>query len=76
MARLPIVNVEEHVDRLVGGRTRPQDPLSVASSRRADALAWHKAFGGIPAGRGVYRFRTHEDADDWLWRTITRPRTR
>jgi hypothetical protein len=25
--------------------------------------------------RGVYRFRSHEEADEWLWRTIARPRS-
>lgn len=66
------VNVEEHFDRIVGRRT-PPDPLSVASSRRADAVAWRDAFGGIRVPRGVYRFPTHEEADEWLWKAISRP---
>ena len=74
MAASRIVNVEERIDRVAGRRTHVADPLSIASSRRADAVAWQKALGGIRVARGVYRFRTHEDADEWLWRTITRPK--
>jgi hypothetical protein len=70
---LPFANVEERIDRTVGRRTRTSDPLSLASSRKADAIAWRDAFGGVPVARGVYRFRTHEEADEWLWATISRP---
>jgi hypothetical protein len=69
----PFVTVEEPIDRVVGRRTKPPDPLAVSSSRKADAIAWRKAFGGIRVARGVYRFRTHQEADEWLWRTIARP---
>ena len=68
------INLEEKIDRVVGRRTRVQDPLSLRSSRKADAVAWRKAFGGIRVPRGVHRFHTHQEADDWLWRMIARPR--
>ena len=31
------------------------------------------ATGGVRVPRGVHRFKTHEEADQWLWRMITRP---
>jgi hypothetical protein len=68
----PFINVEERIDRIVGRRTKAPDALSIASSRRADAIAWRLAFGGLRVPRGVYRFRTHEEADEWLWRTMAR----
>lgn len=71
----PLVNVEERIDRVVGRRV-PPDPLSVSSSRRADAIRWRDAFGGVRVARGVYRFHTHEEADEWLWRTMARPLSR
>ncbi len=71
----PFVNIEEPIERVVGRRTKTSDPLSISSSRRADAIAWREAFGGIRVRRGVYRFRTHEDADEWLWKAIARPTT-
>lgn len=68
-----IVNVEEQIDRVVGRRTQITDPLLVASSRRADAIAWRDTFGGIRVPRGVYRFKTHAEADEWMWKAISRP---
>ncbi len=69
----PLINVEEKIDRFVGQRTKTPDALSTATSNKADAIAWQKALGGLRVPRGVYRFKTHEEADEWLWRMITRP---
>jgi hypothetical protein len=70
----PFINVEEKIGRFVGRRTKTPDALLVETSRKADAIAWRKAFGGVRVPRGVHRFRTHEEADEWLWRMIARPR--
>jgi hypothetical protein len=69
----PLINVEEKIDRFVGRRTKTPDALSLIGSTKADAIAWRKAFGGVPIPRGVHRFKTHEEADQWLWRMIARP---
>jgi hypothetical protein len=69
------VNVEENIDRFVGRRTGTPDALSITTSNKAESMAWRKAFGGIHVPRGVYRFATHEEADEWLWRMIARPRS-
>jgi hypothetical protein len=69
----PFVNVEEKIDRFVGRRTGMVDALSTKFSNKADSIAWRKAFGGIRVPRGVHRFKTHEEADEWLWRMIARP---
>ena len=69
----PFINVEEKIDRFVGCRTKTPDALSTATSKKANSIAWRKAFGGVRVPRGVYRFKTHEEADQWLWRMITRP---
>ena len=70
----PFINVEEEIDKVVGRRTQTPDALLVETSRKADAIAWRKSFGGVRVPRGVHRFRTHEEADEWLWRMIARPR--
>ena len=70
----PSINVEEKIDRFVGRRTKAPDALSTATSNKANAIAWRKAFGGVRVPRGVYRFKTHEEADKWLWQMIARPR--
>lgn len=73
VVKTPFVNVEEKIDRFVGRRTGVPDALSTKHSNKADAIAWQKALGGLRVPRGVYRFKTHEEADEWLWRMITRP---
>jgi hypothetical protein len=69
----PFINVEEKIDRFVGKRTGTPDALSTATSNKAESIAWRKAFGGIRVPRGVHRFKTHEEAEQWLWRMIARP---
>lgn len=69
----PFVNVEEKIDRFVGRRTRVADALSTQFSNKAESIAWRKAFGGVRVPRGVHRFKTHAEADEWLWRMIARP---
>jgi hypothetical protein len=68
-----VINVEEHFDRLVGRRTNAPDALSLASNPKAEAIAWRRAFGGLRVPRGVHRFHSHDEADEWLWRMIARP---
>lgn len=70
----PFINVEEKIDKIVGRRTKTPDALSIVTSRKADAIAWRESFGGVRVPRGVYRFHTHQEADEWLWKMIARPR--
>jgi hypothetical protein len=68
------INVEEKIDRFVGRRSKTPNALSTATSTKADSIAWRKAFGGVRVPRGVYRFKTHEEADQWLLRMLARPK--
>jgi hypothetical protein len=70
----PIVNLDEKIGKTVGRRQPPANPLAVSDAQKTEAsVAWQKAFGGLRIPRGVYRFKTHEEADEWLWRMLTRP---
>lgn len=69
----PLINVEEKIDRFVGRRTGTPDALSTKTSNKASSIAWRKAFGGVRIPRGVHRFKTHAEADAWLWKMIARP---
>jgi hypothetical protein len=71
----PFINAEDKIDRFVGRRKKTPDALSTRTSSKADSIAWRKAFGGVNLPRGVHRFKTHEEADQWLWRMIARPRS-
>lgn len=69
------INLEETPGKTVGRRRPPLDPLDPTAHRKADAKAWEEAFknGGLP--KGVYKFHSHEEADEWLWKMLTRKRT-
>lgn len=69
----PFINVDEQIDRVVGKRTNTADGLSTATSRKAESIAWRRSLGGVRVPRGVYRFKTHAEADQWLWQMIARP---
>lgn len=68
----PFINVEEKIDRFVGRRIKTPEALSVKTSNKAAAEGWRKAFGGLRVRPGVYRFKTHEEADEWLLRMLAR----
>jgi len=71
----PIINLEESPVKVVGHRHAPTDGLAAGTAPRiADARAWQRALRTLPIPKGVYRFRTHEEADEWLWQMVTRAR--
>ena len=59
--------------KVVGRRTSPAS-LSSREDSKAAAVAWRRAFPTPFVPKGVYRFRSHEEADEWLWKMITRTR--
>ena len=67
------INVQEDIQRVVGHRTKAPDGLSLEGSNQAVAAEWRRAFGGVRVPRGVHRFHTHREANEWLWRNISRP---
>ncbi len=70
-----IVNLEETPGKTVGRRVPPRDALKSCPATAEEARAWKRAFGTPRIPKGLYRFRTHEEADAWLWKMLTRPTT-
>jgi len=70
----PIVNLEEKIGKTVGRRTAT-NPLRIQPNEVAEAEAWRRALGGIRVPRGVFKFHSHEEADQWLMKNLTRPRS-
>lgn len=60
--------------KVVGRRTGTPSGLSIATSNQRQSIEWRKTLGGVRIPKGVFRFKTHEEADEWLWKMITRPR--
>jgi hypothetical protein len=66
----PIINLDDPVVKTHGKRL-PPDPMSLVGNRKTDAIAAQKAFPlKFPRG-GVYRFKTFEEADEWMEKHMT-----
>jgi hypothetical protein len=70
----PVVNTEEKPDRVVGKRKAPSDRFKAGMEMQALVRQLRSTFKlpGVP--KGVYRFHTHEEADQWLMKMLARPR--
>ena len=69
----PFVNLEETPGKVVGRRRPPTGGFALSPAQRVEnARAWKRALRTLPIPKGVYRFRTHEEADRWLWQMLTR----
>ncbi|HEY9172014.1 MAG TPA: hypothetical protein VI136_07015 [Verrucomicrobiae bacterium] len=70
-----VVNVEEDIGKVVGRRTEPPDALQTGMRLQALAVELHRSFAHRWARPGVYRFKTHEEADAWMMRMLARSQT-
>lgn len=64
-----VINVEEFIGKTVG-RRKPPAPFTSKMLNRKTQLQARQYFGGIRVPRGVYRFESHEEADEWLIKKI------
>jgi len=69
-----VINLEENIGKTVGRRSAP-NPLSLRVGEVEDARHWQRAFGGVRVPRGAYKFRTHEDANAWMMKHLTKSRS-
>ena len=63
----PIINLDDPVGKTVGKRRAP-NPLRIRPGDKQASEHWRKALGGTGIPKGVYRFHTHEEADEWTWK--------
>lgn len=70
VVKTPFVNVEEKIDRFVGRRTGVPDALKAGMQLQATGAQLHKSFGHRWWPKGVYRFKTHEEADAWMTKML------
>jgi hypothetical protein len=74
---LPVSNSdteESEAPRKVVGRRRVPNLLDPTRDTRAAAVAWRKTFPTPFVPKGVYRFSSQEEAQEWLTRMLTRRR--
>ncbi|MFM8716655.1 MAG: hypothetical protein ACKOF3_07725 [Spartobacteria bacterium] len=66
----PVINIEDPVGKVVGRRTAPAKLVSTPQETEANRQ-WAKA-GFFPRiKRGVYKFKSEEEADQWLMDHMT-----
>jgi len=68
---VPAINMEEEIGKTVGRRLGGS-PLRVLPSETESNRKWRDSGYGVHARRGVYRFKSHEEADQWLMDRLTR----
>ena len=67
----PRINFEEKIDRRVGRRKEPADSLKAGMQLQAAAVEFHRALKHRWP-KGVYRFKTHEEADQWMMKMLAK----
>ncbi len=66
-----MVSPDETPGKVVG-RRRVSGGLNPEVHSRERARGWSAAMKTPFVPRGVYRFKSHEEADEWMWRMISR----
>jgi hypothetical protein len=72
VVKQPLINVEEKIDRFVGRRTKTPDSLKTGMLLQSLGVELHVAFKHRWCPKGVYRFKTHEEADAWMMKMLAR----
>ena len=67
----PIINLDDPARKIVGKRRVPE-PMAVTPGQIEASKAWRRSMGGIRVPKGVFRFHSHEEADEWLMANLTR----
>jgi len=67
----PLINLEENIGKVVGKRTKaPVDPFKTGMDLQTLSASLHRSLKHRWAAKGVYRFASHEEADEWMWRML------
>jgi hypothetical protein len=72
----PSINVEEKIAKVIGRRTKTPDAWESGMKLQCLAAQLHASFKQRWAPKGVYRFKSHEEADEWMNRMLARSQIR
>ncbi|MBT5706609.1 MAG: hypothetical protein HOI66_09825 [Verrucomicrobia bacterium] len=64
-----VINVQEFIGKTVG-RRKTRAPFADKSLGREAMIRSRELFGGVCVPRGVYRFKSHSEADQWMMQKI------
>ena len=68
----PFVNAEERIDRSVGRRAAAPDSWRAGMQLQETGAQLHQSFQHRWMPKGVYRFKTHEEAEEWMIKMLAR----
>ena len=68
----PIVNIEENIGKTVGRRVAPRDSFRFAMGLQQTAIEVERSMKRSLCPKGVFRFPTHEEADEWMVKMLVR----
>jgi hypothetical protein len=73
----PFVNLEERIGRSVGLRAAAPDSWRAGMQLQETGVRLHQSLKHRWMPKGVYRFKTHEEAEEWMIKMLARssPRT-
>lgn len=61
-----VINLEEKIGKTVGRRTKLRDAFEYGMGLQRAGSELAQALGGPRYPKGVFRFKSHEEADAWL----------
>ncbi len=70
MKQVSVINIEDNIGKTVGRRRPPTDPLKAADGIQNFINEYFKSAGHRLSPRGVFRFKSHEEADIWMRNSI------
>ncbi len=71
-----VINLQDPAAKVVGKRKPPRDSFKTGMQLQDTvvALCRSQRIGLVP--RGVFRFESHEEADEWMWKMLAKRRNR
>ena len=69
----PIINLEDPVVKTFGKRRPNPDAVAAGMALQNAGAALFRSQGHGLVPKGVYRFKTHEEADEWWMNMIAKP---
>ena len=65
-----VINIQDPIGKTVGKRRPPRDPFDLRYSNRLRAVASKSALPYRSPKSGVYRFQSHEEANQWMMQML------
>jgi hypothetical protein len=68
----PIINLEENIGKTVGRRTPPKDAFGYGMQLQKTLAQLQRTLGHPRFPKGAFKFHSHEEADAWMMKYLTK----